>query len=90
MTEMEIANSLVLRVQNELQRHPRHRATRIGLRLGEQAGLDGESLKSCFEAVAKGADLPPVALEIEWTNSGEHCVNEFHLSYFEFEEEAVP
>jgi Zn finger protein HypA/HybF involved in hydrogenase expression len=88
MTEMGIASSLIVRLQHELQRRPRHRAIKIGLRLGERAGLDGDSLKSCVATLAKDAALEPLALEIEWCRAAAGpCVNEFHLSYLEFEEE---
>jgi hydrogenase nickel incorporation protein HypA/HybF len=66
MHEMGIASSVLDAVHEELHRYPRHRAAKVGLRIGEYAGFDGESLKFCFEALVKGTELEPLELEIEW------------------------
>lgn len=66
MHEMGIAGSVLEAVHQELQKYPRHRATKVALRIGEFAGVDPDSLQFCFEALVKGTPLEPLELEIEW------------------------
>ena len=66
MHEMGIACSILEAVQKELRRYPDQRASKVALRIGEFAGVDTESLRFCFEAIVKGSELGPLALEIEW------------------------
>lgn len=65
MHEMGIASSVLEAVHQELHKHPGNRATKIGLRVGEYAGIDRESLEFCFEALVKGTAFEPLQLDIE-------------------------
>jgi len=68
--EMSIANSILEAVQKEARRYPGSRATKVAVRIGELAALDGESLRFCFEVLAGEMELKDLALEIEWCRAG--------------------
>jgi hypothetical protein len=87
MHEMGIACSVLEAVQKELARYPGQRAAKVGLRIGEFAGVDGESLRFCFEAIVKSSEAAPLELEIEWCRAGdERRGDELELAYLELEE----
>ena len=65
MHEMGIASSILDAVQRELLRYPGYRAAKVDVRIGEFAGVDGESLRFCFDAIVKGSPLAPLDLNIE-------------------------
>jgi hydrogenase nickel incorporation protein HypA/HybF len=65
MHEMSVANSVLEAVRKEAARYPASRPTKVGLRIGEMAGIDCESLRFCFEALVKDSDLEPLELAIE-------------------------
>jgi hydrogenase nickel incorporation protein HypA/HybF len=81
---MGIASSVLEAVQQELKQYPGERASRVGLRIGEYAAVDPDSLRFCFEAIAKSSGLEPLALEIEWRPAGA----ELEIAYLELEEAA--
>ena len=62
MHEMGIANSILDAVRTEAERNPGSRPSRVGLRLGEWAGVDIESLRFCFGALVAGSDLAGLEL----------------------------
>lgn len=82
MHEMGIANSVIEAVRVEVTRRPGARATKVGLRLGEWAGVDAESLRFCLEVLVKGTELDPLALEIDLRPRG----SELDIAYLELEE----
>lgn len=87
MHEMGIAASIIESVHKELHRYPQHRATRVGLRIGEFAGVDRESLKFCFEAQVKGTEFEPLDLEIEWCRVEDgRRGDELDLAYVELDD----
>ncbi|MBL8239586.1 MAG: hydrogenase maturation nickel metallochaperone HypA [Bryobacterales bacterium] len=57
---MGIASSILHTACAEAARRPGARVTRIGLRIGEWAGVDTESLRFCMETIA------PFAIDIEY------------------------
>lgn len=71
MHEMGIACSVLEAVEKEARRYPGQRPVKVGLRIGEYAGVDPESLRFCFEAIAKADGLEPLVLEIEWRHAAE-------------------
>jgi len=81
MHEMGIASSVLEAVHKELHRHPRHRATKVGLRIGEYAGVDRESLHFCFEALVKDTEFEPLDLAIESAPG-----DELDFAYLELED----
>lgn len=82
MHEMGIASSVLEAVHKEWHRYPGRRPAKVGLRIGEYAGVDRESLQFCFEAVVKGTELEPLELEIEWRYGSD----ELEFAYLELED----
>lgn len=65
MHEMGIASSVLDAVRTESQRFPNGHVYKVALRIGELAGVDADALSFCFEALVRGSELEPLALEIE-------------------------
>jgi hydrogenase nickel incorporation protein HypA/HybF len=74
MHEMGIANSVLEAVRAEARRFPDGRIFKVGLRIGELAGVDPDAVKFCFDAIARGTELEPVTLEIEFSPRTHQCV----------------
>ena len=62
--ELSIAESILEAVRKELLSHPGARPTRVGLRIGEMAAVDADSLSFCFEAVLKDTEWESLQLDI--------------------------
>lgn len=87
MHEMGVANSVIEAVRKELRFYPGERALKVGLRIGEFVAVDPESLRSCFESIAKRSNLGPVALEIDLCRTEAGCRgDELDIAYLELEE----
>jgi hydrogenase nickel incorporation protein HypA/HybF len=65
MHELSIANSVLDAVRAEIARRPGPRLLKVGLRVGELAGVDPEALSFGFQALVKGTEFEPATLEIE-------------------------
>ena len=65
MHELSIANAILDAVRVEVEKRHGARVTKVGVRVGELAGVDPEALSFGFEVLVKGTDLDPLALEIE-------------------------
>ena len=63
MHELSIAESILAAVRKELAGHPGARPIRVGLRIGELAAVDVDSLTFCFEAVVKGTEWETLQLD---------------------------
>jgi hydrogenase nickel incorporation protein HypA/HybF len=84
MHEMGIAGGVLEAVHQELRRYPASRAAKVGLRIGEYAGIDEASLQFCFEALVKGTQLEPLKLEIEWCRAeAGHRGDELEFAFLE-------
>ena len=87
MHEMGIACSVLEAVHKELHAYPGQRAAKIGLRIGEFAGVDGESLRFCFEAIVKSSELAPMSLDIDWCRIADgRRGDELEIAYIELED----
>jgi len=87
MHEMGIASSVLEAVHKALHLYPGHRAAKVGLRIGEHAGVDTESLRFCFEALVKGTEWEPLELDIEWCSAQDgRRGDELDLAYLELDE----
>ena len=75
MHEMGIANSILEAVAAEMRRHSGVRPSKVGVRIGELAALDSESLCFCFEALSRDTDLEGLQLEIELCQR-RHCCDQ--------------
>ena len=65
MHEVAIAGGILDAVRTELAARQPEKAVKVGVRVGEMAGIDPESLVFCFEALVKDSDLDPLELAIE-------------------------
>jgi hydrogenase nickel incorporation protein HypA/HybF len=65
MHEMGIANSVLQAVRIEMGRHPGTYPCKVGVRIGELAAIDQDSLRFCFEAMIQDTDLDSLTLGIE-------------------------
>ena len=81
MHEMGIASSILEAVRKEQLLYPGYRATKVGVRIGEVAGVDGESLRFCFDAIVKDSPLAPLELGIEARGG-----DELDLGWVEFDD----
>lgn len=87
MHEMGIACSILEAVSKELLLYPEQRASKVALRIGEFAGVDTESLRFCFEVIAKESEFAPLELEIEWCRVEDgRRGDELELAYLEIDD----
>jgi hypothetical protein len=84
MHEMGIASSILEAVAKESRLHPGERVAKVGVVVGEYAGVDTESLRFCFEVLAKDQAPAPLDLDIQWRNG----TSELMLVYLELEEDS--
>jgi hydrogenase nickel incorporation protein HypA/HybF len=82
MHEVSIAVSILDAVKKEAELHPPGRPVKVGVRIGEMAGVDRDALEFSFEAVVKDSGLEPLALDIQ---AG--VADELVFSYLEMEDE---
>jgi hydrogenase nickel incorporation protein HypA/HybF len=73
MHELSVANSILETVRGEAERRPDVRIAKVGMRLGEWAGVDAEALGFCFDSLVAGSSLAPLALEIERRPRRQRC-----------------
>jgi hydrogenase nickel incorporation protein HypA/HybF len=73
MHEMGIANSILEGVAAELRRRPGSRAVKVGVRVGEMAGIDPDALQFAFEALTLDSPLQGLALEVEYRARRHRC-----------------
>ncbi|MGD1092947.1 MAG: hydrogenase maturation nickel metallochaperone HypA [Bryobacteraceae bacterium] len=89
MHEMGIANSVLESAHKVQHRYPGQKISKIGLRIGEFAGVDIESLRFCFDAIVKSEKLAPITLEIESCSVAQQWRgDELEIAYLELEEPA--
>jgi hydrogenase nickel incorporation protein HypA/HybF len=73
MHEMGIANSVLDAVRTETRRFPFGHIYKVGVRIGELAGVNPDALSFCFEALVRGTELEPLAVEIEFCPRRHRC-----------------
>ncbi len=86
MHEMGIANSILDGVAAEVRRRPGSRAVKVGVRIGELAGVDPDALKFAFEALTLDTQMVGLVLEIEYRAPRARCRDcgrEFEMRNFE-------
>jgi len=82
MHEMGIASSILEAAWSEARLYPGQRPAKVGVVIGEYAGVDTESLRFCFEVLAKEQEPAPLELDISWRSGGD----DLKLAYLELEE----
>lgn len=88
MHELGIATSILEAVRKERTRLNGARVTKVGVRIGELAGVSPDALSFSFEILVKGTDLEPLALEIEFLSRRHQCSeckNEFTVVDYKFD-----
>ncbi len=84
MHEMGIASSVLEAVDKETRRNPGCRAMKVGLRIGEYAAVDQDSLRFAFEVLAKDASQTPLELEIDFRPASDDLA----ITFIEFDDQA--
>ena len=79
MHELSIANSILEAVRKERERLDGARITKVGVRVGELAGVDPEALSFGFEVLVKDSGLEPLALDIEPVPRRHECSHCRHV-----------
>jgi len=85
MHEMGIANSILSGVATELERRPGARAVKVGVRIGELAGVDPDALNFAFEALTLDTPLAGLVLDVEYRaprGRCRDCSHEFEMRDF--------
>ena len=86
MHEMGIANSILDGVAAEVRRRPGVRPLKVGVRVGELAGLDPDALRFAFGALTIDTPMAGLELDIEYRASRSRCRDcrhEFEVRNFE-------
>jgi len=86
MHELGIANSILEGVAAELRRRPGARATKVGVRIGELAGVDPDALRFAFEALTVDTSQSALVLDVEYVASRSRCrecCHEFEVQNYE-------
>ena len=86
MHELGIASSILEGVDAEVRRRPGVRPLKVGVRVGELAGLDPDALRFAFEALTIDTPLAGLELDIEYRASRSRCrdcSHEFEVRNFE-------
>ena len=86
MHEMGIANSILEGVAAEIRRRPGSRPVKVGVRIGELAGVDPDALRFAFEALTLETELQGLELDVEYRaphGRCRDCRNEYEIRGFE-------
>src|SRR5690348_3652001 len=73
MHELGIAASILETVEKESLRHPGAHITKVGVRIGELSGVDGDALQFGFDVLVKDTTFEPLALELELVPRIQRC-----------------
>lgn len=73
MHEVGIASAVLDSVRIEAQRFPGRHVAKVGVRIGECAGVDPEAMRFCFEALVRGSDLEPLELDVDYRPRRHAC-----------------
>jgi len=83
---MGIANSILEGVATELARRPGSRAVKVGVRIGELAGVNPDALSFAFEALTLDTELAGLGLDVAYValrSRCRECGREFEVRNFE-------
>jgi len=86
MHELGIASSILDCVQAEARRHPDVHITKVGVKIGELAGVDVDALQFGFECIVKDTEWERLALEVESIPRVQRCPkcqHEFRMTDFD-------
>lgn len=86
MHEMGIANSILEGVAKELRSRPGNHATKVGVRIGQLAGVDPGALSFAFEALTIDTPFATLKLDVEYVlprSRCRDCNREFEVCNYE-------
>lgn len=86
MHELGIAASILDCVRAEAKRHPGQHISKVGVKIGELAGVDADALQFGFECLVKETDFEPLTLDIEGIpriQKCSQCGNEFRMTEYD-------
>lgn len=86
MHELGIAASILESVEKEAARHPGAHISKVGVKIGELSGVDGDALQFGFEVLVKDSVLEPLALVLELIPRVQRCTKcgyEFRMTDFD-------
>ena len=89
MHEMGIACSILDAVGKEMTRYPGCRAAKVDVRIGRFAGVDGESLRFCFDSMVKGTEWERLELGIVAGAGDELDLSSLEIDDLEEKQEAA-
>jgi hydrogenase nickel incorporation protein HypA/HybF len=73
MHELGIATSILESVQSAARRNPGVRITKVGVKIGELAGVDVDALQFGFECIVKDTEWEPLLLDVESIPRVQRC-----------------
>lgn len=73
MHELSIVSSVLDQLEELKKQHEGAKFSKVGLRVGELAGVDVDCLRFGFECVVKDTDWESLALEIEQVSRKQRC-----------------
>ena len=86
MHELGIASSILEAVQKEARRHMGMRISKVGVKIGELAGVDVDALQFGFECIVKETEWEGLVLEVQSIPRVQRCPkcgNEFRMTDFD-------
>ena len=86
MHELGIAASILESVDKEAERHPGGHISKVGVKIGELCGVDGDALQFGFEVLVKDSGREPLMLELEFIPRMQRCPQcayEFRMADFD-------
>ncbi len=86
MHELGIATSILEAVQKEALRHEGVRISKVGIKIGELAGVDVDALQFGFECIVKDTEWEGLVLEVESIPRVQRCPKchtEFRMTDFD-------
>jgi len=86
MHELGIATSILESVQSAARRNPGVRITKVGVKIGELAGVDIDALQFGFECLVKDTDWAVLQLAVESIPRVQRCPkcgNEFRMTDYD-------
>jgi len=65
MHELSIATAMLEKVREVARQYPGVSAAKLGVRIGEVAGVDPEALRFCFSVLLRDTELEALTLDIQ-------------------------
>ncbi len=86
MHELGIAASILESVEKQSQHYPGAHISKVGVKIGELAGVNADALRFGFEVLVKDSGWEPLALEVELIPRVQRCPkceHDFRMTEFD-------